>query len=139
MPTIIATIAGLLVSGLGVTLPSTVLVPIDMLGQITIPLMLFALGVRMISVDFTHWKIGLWGALLAPLSGIVVALMLYPILNLPAEHFAYLLIFGALPPAILNYMLAERYDQEPHAVASIVLIGNIASLVIIPLVLAFVL
>jgi predicted permease len=101
--------------------------------------MLFALGVRMTSVDFTHWKIGLWGALLAPLSGIVVALMLYPILNLPAEHFAYLLVFGALPPAVLNYMIAERYDQEPHIVASVVLIGNIGSLVIIPLVLAFVL
>src|SRR5690554_4680227 len=70
MPMIIATIAGLLVSSLGVTLPSTVQIPVDMLGQIAIPLMLFALGVRITSVDFTHWKIGMWGALLTPLSGI---------------------------------------------------------------------
>jgi Predicted permeases len=139
MPMIIATMAGLIISSFQITLPTALQVPIDMLGQISIPLMLFALGVRMTSVDFTHWKIGLWGALLAPLSGIVVALLLYPILNLPAEHFAYLLVFGALPPAVLNYMIAERYDQEPHIVASVVLIGNIGSLVIIPLVLAFVL
>lgn len=139
MPMIIATIAGLLVSSLGVTLPSTVQIPVDMLGQIAIPLMLFALGVRMTSVDFTHWKIGMWGALLTPLSGIAIALLLYPVLNLPDEHFAYLLIFGALPPAVLNYMIAERYNQEPHLVAPIVLIGNIGSLVVIPLVLVFVL
>lgn len=139
MPMIIATIAGLLVSSFNVTLPTTAQVPIDMLGQIAIPLMLFALGVRMTSVDFTHWRVGVWGAILAPLSGIAVALMLYPILNLPAEYFAYLLIFGALPPAVLNYMIAERYNQEPHLVASIVLIGNIGSLVTIPVVLAFVL
>jgi len=139
MPMIIATIAGLLISSFGVTLPSTIQVPVDMLGQIAIPLMLFALGVRMTSVDFTHWRIGMWGALLTPLSGIAIALLLYPVLNLPDEHFAYLLIFGALPPAVLNYMVAERYNQEPHLVAPIVLIGNIGSLVVIPLVLVFVL
>ena len=139
MPMILATIAGLLVSSFQISLPESVKLPVDMLGQIAIPLMLFALGVRMTSVDFTHWKIGLWGALLTPLSGILVALLLYPILNLPDEYFAYLLIFGALPPAVLNYMVAERYNQEPHLVASIVLIGNIGSLVVIPGVLLFVL
>jgi len=139
MPMIIATIAGLLISSFGISLPETVKLPIDMLGQIAIPLMLFALGVRMTSVDFTHWKIGVWGALLTPLSGIAISLLLYPVLNLPDEHFAYLLIFGALPPAVLNYMVAERYNQEPHLVAPIVLIGNIGSLVVIPLVLVFVL
>jgi predicted permease len=34
-------------------------------------------------------------------------------------------------------MIAERYKQEPQQVASIVLLGNISSLVIIPVVLAF--
>src|SRR5690554_6356881 len=36
-------------------------------------------------------------------------------------------------------MIAERYNQEPHLVASIVLIGNIGSLIAILIVLAFVL
>jgi predicted permease len=43
-----------------------------------------------------------------------------------------LLVFSALPPAVLNFMLAEKYRQEPQKVASIVLAGNLASLVIIP-------
>jgi hypothetical protein len=35
-----------------------------------------------------------------------------------------LLVFGALPPAVLNYIFAERYRPGAGAVASIVLIGK---------------
>ncbi|HTJ95957.1 MAG TPA: AEC family transporter, partial [Rhodocyclaceae bacterium] len=52
---------------------------------------------------------------------------------------AMLIVFGALPPAVLNYMFAERYNQEPDKVAAIVLTGNLASLLFVPLALAFVL
>jgi hypothetical protein len=38
-----------------------------------------------------------------------------------------------LPPAVLNYMFAERYQQEPDKVASVVLIGNLESLLFLPL------
>lgn len=41
-----------------------------------------------------------------------------------------------LPPAVLNHMFAERYGQEPEAVAAIVIWGNLASLPVIPLTLA---
>jgi predicted permease len=51
---------------------------------------------------------------------------------------AQLLVFGALPPAVLNYIFAERYDQEPDKVAAIVLTGNLLSLLFVPLALAIV-
>ena len=47
-----------------------------------------------------------------------------------------LLVFGALPPAVLNYVFAERYRQEPDKVASIVMVGNVAALLFIPVALA---
>ena len=50
-----------------------------------------------------------------------------------------LLVFGALPPAVLNFLFAERYKQEPQRVASIVLIGNLAALIFLHLALALVL
>ncbi|SFG92584.1 AEC family transporter [Neptunomonas qingdaonensis] len=139
MPMILATIAGLVWSTFDLHVPTAAATFIDMLGQISIPLMLFALGVRMTSVDLSHWKIGLWGAILCPLSGLVIALALQPLLQLEPIQFTYLVLFGALPPAVLNYMVSERYQQEPHQVASIVLLGNIASLIIIPVTLFFVL
>ena len=139
MPMILATIAGLVWSTFDLHLPDAAATSIEMLGQISIPLMLFALGVRMTNVDLSHWKIGLWGAILCPLSGLLIAFILQPLLQLEPLHFTYLVLFGALPPAVLNYMVAERYQQEPHQVASIVLLGNIASLVIIPVTLFFIL
>ncbi|NTV12130.1 MAG: AEC family transporter, partial [Zoogloea sp.] len=56
--------------------------------------------------------------------------------DLPAGERGMLLVFGALPPAVLNYIFAERYRQEPEKVASIVLIGNVAALAFLPLALA---
>jgi predicted permease len=139
MPIIIASALGLIWSGYHLPLPTPIATFIDMLGQISIPLMLFALGVRMTSVDLTHWKVGLWGAILCPLSGLAIALAIEPFLQLDETQLAYLLLFSAMPPAVLNYMISERYQQEPHQVASIVLLGNIASLVVIPVVLYFIL
>lgn len=139
MPMIAATILGLLVSALHIEIPETITMPIGMLGQISIPLMLFALGVRMTYVNFSDWKIGLWGAIFAPLSGLLIVAMIQLSLPLPDEQAAYLWLFAVLPPAVLNYMVAERYQQEPQKVASIVLIGNIFSLISIPLILFFVL
>ena len=58
---------------------------------------------------------------------------------LQGRDAAMLFVFGALPPAVLNFLFAERYRQEPERVASIVLIGNLAALVFLPLALALVL
>ena len=44
--------------------------------------------------------------------------------------------FGALPPAVSSFIFAERFNQEPEKVASIVMIGNASALFFIPLALA---
>ncbi|MFY0676225.1 MAG: AEC family transporter [Neptuniibacter sp.] len=139
MPMIVATVLGLIWSSFDLYLPKAAHTFIEMLGQIAIPLMLFSLGVRMLSVDFSNWKVGTLGAVLCPISGIAIALIVQQIMPLTETQFAYLVVFGALPPAVLNYMIAERYKQEPHQVASIVLLGNIGSLLFIPATLAFIL
>ncbi len=139
IPMILAAIAGLVISGTGWVIPVYIKTSIDMLGQIAIPLMLFSLGVRMLRIDLSNWRSGVIGAVLCPLSGILMALAVQQVLQLDETQFRYLILFGALPPALLNYLVAERYNQEPQQVASIVLLSNIASLIIIPLTLAFIL
>ncbi len=138
-PVIIATIAGFAVALSGLQLPTSVSLPIDMLGQICIPLMLFTLGIRLTNISFDDWKVGLVGAILCPVSGILMAIAAQILLQLPPEQYAVLIVFGALPPAVLNYMVAEQYQQDPKRVASIVLIGNLMALISIPLTLSFVL
>ena len=85
------------------------------------------------------WRMGVVGAIVCPLSGILIALGMGSLLGLDDAQFAMLVVFGALPPAVLNYMLAERFNQEPGQVASIVMIGTLASMLVIPAVLVFVL
>lgn len=137
MPIILATLAGLAFALSGWQLPVPLAETIKMLGQVSIPLMLFSLGVRLLDVNFGDWPIGVWGAVLGPLAGIAVALLITPFLNLSSTQAGMLLVFGALPPAVMNFIVAEQYFQEPQKVASIVVLGHLGSLVAVPAVLYF--
>jgi len=136
MPMIIATLIGLAIGLSGWAMPAVLNTTIKMLGDVSIPLMLFSLGVRLNEVAFKYWRIGIWGAVVCPFSGLLVVALISPWLPLAAEQQKLLLIFGALPPAVLNYIVSEQYRQEPEKVASIVLFGTLGSLVVIPLVVA---
>ena len=138
-PMILATLLGIGVSVFGIVIPDFLRLPIQMLGQIAIPLLLFSLGVRMISIDLNDWRIGSVAALVCPLSGLLVGLLFLQFVSLPGEQASMLLLFCALPPAVLNFLVAERFNQEPQKVASIVMIGNFASILVIPVVLWMVL
>ena len=137
MPIIIATIAGLAFGIGGWQMPEPIANTIKMIGQVAIPLLLFSLGVRLLSVNLQDWHIGVLGAILCPLSGVAVVLLVSPFLELSPMQAGLLLVYGALPPAVLNYIVAEQYNQEPDKVASIVMLGNLGSLIAIPAVLYF--
>ena len=138
-PPILASVAGLVVSLWGVPVPTMIATPIAMLGDALIPVMLFALGIRLVDVNLNDWKIGLIAAVLCPLTALVVALGIQPLLQLPDDQFRQLLLYCALPPAVLVYLVAEQYQQEPQKVAAIVGFGNIGAIIIVPAMLPFVL
>lgn len=132
-PMILATIAGLMLSAFDVNLPAVLALPIELIGDAAIPLMLLALGVRLVDVDFRDWRIGLLGAVVCPLAGIAMAVPCVWLLPLDPTQRGLVFLFASLPPAVLNFIFAERFGQQPEKVASIVLIGNLASLVFVPL------
>jgi len=137
-PMIMATLLGLAWNLIGLPFPEFIKVPLRMLGDIAIPLMLFALGVRMKGIDLSNWRIGTYGAVLSPLTSLIFAIPSAIFFDLSTEFTAYLILFSAMPPAVLNYLVAERYNLEPLSVASIVMIGNMASLIIVPITLLFI-
>ncbi|MDP1653551.1 MAG: AEC family transporter [Rhodocyclaceae bacterium] len=139
MPVMLAALAGLGVSASGLALWPPLLTAIRMLGDISIPLLLFSLGVRLAAASFHAWGIGVAGAIARPLLGMLIAWGAGWALDLSPLHRDMLLVFGALPPAVLNYVFAERYRQEPDKVASIVMVGNVASVLFISVALAIVL
>lgn len=136
-PVMAATVLGVLVSVWGQPLPSPLYTAIKMLGDASIPMLLFALGVRLNQVSFRDWRLGLVSGLVCPATGLLMAVLVMPLFDLSREQRSILLVFGALPPAVLNYLMAEQYRQEPEKVASIVLLGNLAAAAVMPLVLFF--
>ena len=139
VPVLVATVLGLGLNLAGIQLWAPLMTAIRMLGDISVPLMMFALGVRLADMTLAESRLGLSIAVLRPVSGMAVAYAVGWCLSLTANQNAQLILFGALPPAVLNYIFAERYSQEPEKVASIVLIGNVAALLFVPLALIFVL
>lgn len=129
----------LIINASPITIAESVMLPISMLGQIAIPLMLFSLGVRLAKIDFQEWKIGILFAILTPLIGFCIAFIIIKLFEFTSIQAGSLLLFGALPPAVMNFLFAERYKQQPKSVASIVLLGNLFAIITLPLALAFVL
>ena len=132
-PMIMSVLIGILFAAFRIPLPSMLLQAMRMLGEAAIPIMLIALGVRMVDVSFTHWRIGLIGAIVCPLSGLAVAWGIDQWLTLTVMQRGQMYLFASLPPAVFSFMIASAYKQEPDKVAAIVMLGNLAALVFVPL------
>ena len=131
-PMVIATFIGFAFSILHPPLPEWLVLALKMIGDAMIPLMLLSLGVRLADSSWSEWRIGAIGGLLCPLTGLAIAGLLTPLLGLGPMHEGLLIIFGSLPPAVFNFMVAEQYRMEPGKVASIVLVGNLMALFFVP-------
>ena len=128
-PMINATIIGLTLAFLNIKMPVSIERSVDLLGQIAIPLMLFTLGVRIKDIQLSAWREGVIGSFLSIGSGLAAFGLMYWLFDLPDGQWQVLFIFAVLPPAVLNYLVAERYQIEPAKVATLVLFANMLFIV----------
>jgi malate permease and related proteins len=135
-PLMIGTALGFASALTDVRPPDVVLSGLKLLGDALLPMMLFALGVRLTSLTRNGLALGLLGALTRPLLGLLIAIPLAWVLDLEGAARGQLLLFAALPPAVMQFMLAERYRQEPDKVAAMIMLGNALAIVFVPLALA---
>lgn len=116
--------------------PPVLLSGLKLLGDAALPLMLFALGVRLTGLTRQGLALGLLGALARPLIGLAIGIPLAWAMGLEGAARGQLLLFAALPPAVIQFMLADRYHQEPEKVAASIMVGNALAVVFVPLALA---
>lgn len=135
-PLMVASALGFASALTGVRPPDPLFTGMKLLGDAMLPLMLFALGVRLTSLQRADVPRGLLGAFARPLIGLAVALPLAWALDLQGAARAQLILFSALPPAATQFLLADRYRQEPERVAAMILLGNALAIVFVPLGLA---
>lgn len=132
-PMMLAMVIGIVAAMVQIKIPRPLYTALRMVGEASIPIMLFALGVRMRDVSFASWRTGLVGAVMCPITGFIVAFLLDMVLTLTPDQRAQMYLFASLPPAVYCFMIAEQYKQEPDKVAAMVFMGNIAALAFVPL------
>lgn len=136
-PFLIAAALGVAVSLSGVALWPPLLSACKLVADISLGLMIFSLGVRLASTRVgAMLGIGAVGAIVAPVTGMLLAWMFGVLAGLNKQDMDILFLFGALPPAVSCFIFADRYRCEPDKVAAIVMIGNASALFFIPLALA---
>jgi len=138
-PAFSAAAIGLIFNILDIHTPSILLPGLQMLSQVAIPVLLISLGVKLTDIDTSHWKLGVMVAVLKPFVGVGIALLAIFFYDLSEEETKVLLLYGALPPAVVNFLFAERYNRYPHHSASIVAIGNLMALISVPIILSIIL
>jgi len=135
-PLMVATALGFASAATGVRPPDMLFTGLKIMGEAMLPLMLFALGVRLTALRRRDVPRGLLGAFARPVIGLALALPLAWALGLAGVSRGQLILFGALPPAVMQFLLAERYAQEPEKVAAMILLGNALAVIFVPLGLA---
>tara|TARA_R110001583_G_scaffold41314_1_gene131528 strand:+ start:4340 stop:5218 length:879 start_codon:yes stop_codon:yes gene_type:complete len=107
-----------------------------LLGQAAIPIMLVSLGAQMCNLRLSGLKTGLWCTGLSIFTGGFAFILIYLFIPLSTLHLQMMLLFAMFPPAVMNYMMAERFDLEPEKVASMVLFSNFLCIITLPIMLS---
>lgn len=134
LPLIYAAIAGLAFNLGQIKIPELLMQPIIMLGQATIPILLVSLGYRLHEVESLQLGHALGGALLRVFGGFAAATIAVGLIGATGINRQVLLLYGALPAAVVNFILTEKYRQDPGLAASIVVLSSFISIFTIPLV-----
>ena len=132
-PLILSSILGILFSFYNFIFPSWLNISLTMVGSILVPLMLLSLGIRLAESKVEYLKIGLLGSVWTFIIRIIVVLVITQFLKLDPIQKGTLILFAALPSAIFNYMIADRYNCEPNKVASIVIVGHVLCIIFLPI------
>lgn len=132
LPLLWAAAAGLAVAAAGRDLPRALREPVDMLGDMAIPLMLLTLGLQLRGLrvrDLAHSAAAV-GVRMG--GGTAAAVAFVALFGVTGVERQVLLLAGVLPSAVVNAVLAQRYETAPGLVASTILLGTAASLASIP-------
>jgi predicted permease len=103
-----------------------------------IPIMLITLGVAVARLRISSMATPVALSLVKSAICVACALLAGIWFNLEPVALGILILQLATPVAVTSYMLAEKYGADSDSVAGLVVISTLTSVLILPLVLAFV-
>jgi len=138
-PLIYAVIIALTVKISGIATPDWIVDTAKLLGGITIPLMLMALGVSLANLSVRHLGKATILSLMRLLLGFGVGMGLAELFDLEGVARGVLILECTMPVAVFNYLFALRYERAAGEVAGAVLISTLLSFLTLPILLAYLL
>lgn len=134
LPLVYAAGAGLVVGWGGVELPAVVSRPTQLLAGTAIPLMLVSLGIALQGIRPAALGVASLASVLRVGGGLGVAWLLTGVMGLEGSERAVVLLSGSMPAAVMNVVIAERYNADKQQVATTVLISTLLAVVTVPLI-----
>jgi predicted permease len=138
-PVVYAAIAAVVLLYTGFSLPVWAQNTVDLLGDISIPLMLLSLGVSLAQLHVTGMMRAILLSLLRLGVGAAAGFAVAGLFDLQGAARGVVIIQLSMPAAVFNYMLALRYGRDPNAVAGVVIVSTVLSFLLLPLLLWLVL
>ncbi|MCL4245329.1 MAG: AEC family transporter [Candidatus Dadabacteria bacterium] len=139
LPLVYSALAGVLLSVSGWEMPVALFRSLDLLGEASIPTMIFALGYKLSEVAIKDVGKSFLTGGMRILFGVLLGVLSVRLLDLEGVEASVVILLAAMPPAVFNFVLAEKYNQDSETVASIILAGTLISAVTTPVIIAFLL
>ncbi len=111
----------------------------ELIGLMTIPLMLITLGVSLAKLTVASLPRSLGLSVLRLLLGFVLGIGVAHLFGLQGAARGVLIVQSSMPVAVFNYLFAQRNQRAPEEVAGLVVISTALSFVTLPLLLWYVL
>jgi len=132
-PLVWATALGLGSSHWHLELPAWLQTSMAMLGSVLVPMMLLSLGARLASSKITDTQVGAQSSILILSVRLVALFAVLWLVPLQGVERGALILFACMPPAVFNFLLADKFQVEPNKVASSIILGHLFSLDFLPL------
>ncbi|MBL4907074.1 MAG: AEC family transporter, partial [Sneathiella sp.] len=138
-PLLYAVIVAISLQASGVPVPTWITDTTELLGGITIPLMLMALGVSLASLSIKHLKLATLLSVARLTMGFGVGLALSKLFALEGVARGVLILECTMPVAVFNYLFSLRYGRSTGEIAGTILVSTLLSFLTLPLLLLFLL
>lgn len=139
LPLVYSTVIGMTISVTDVELPVALGRSIELLGEISIPAMIFSLGYKLSGIRLTNVFLSFLFGTTRILLGFALGMLFVEMLGLRGLAAKVVILQASMPPAVFNFVLAEKYSIDSRRVASIIMAGTISSLFILPFIISYVL
>lgn len=138
-PLVYSVVAALAIIFTGIETPEWIMRTTQSLGGITIPLMQFTLGVSLATLRVKRLPTSFGLGAFRLLMGFAVGVGLTELFALEGVVRGVVILDCAMPAAVINYLFAEKHNQDPDEVAGVVVASTTMSLVALPLILGWLL